>query len=109
MPSSEAPIGTVLERLSRIPGIAAAGGGTGIPPETPQRGTRFAIAGRTIDDPDEALQVVYRHRASRPLGRASFLVGRLKGEALIQRRLVFPAEVRDKVEALLGRGGGARA
>ena len=41
-----------LERLSRIPGIVAAGGGTGLPPETPQRATRFAIAGRTIDDPD---------------------------------------------------------
>ncbi|HYK42924.1 MAG TPA: ABC transporter permease [Thermoanaerobaculia bacterium] len=41
-----------LERLAAIPGVAAAGGGTGLPPETPQRATRFAIAGRSIDDPD---------------------------------------------------------
>jgi putative ABC transport system permease protein len=41
-----------LERLAAIPGVVAAGGGTGLPPETPQRGTRFAIAGRAIDDPD---------------------------------------------------------
>ncbi|MDQ6893650.1 MAG: ABC transporter permease [Acidobacteriota bacterium] len=42
----------VLERLSAIPGVAAAGGGTGLPPETPQRATRFAVAGRALDDPD---------------------------------------------------------
>ena len=42
----------VLERLSAIPGVVAAGGGTGLPPETPQRGTRFAIAGRVPEDPD---------------------------------------------------------
>jgi HD superfamily phosphohydrolase len=54
-------------------------------------------------DPDEALQVVYQHRPARPLGRASFLIGKLQGETIVHRRLVFPGEVREKVQALLRR------
>jgi hypothetical protein len=64
------------------------------------------IAPYPADEPgNESLQVVYQRRAPRPLSRASFLIGRLKGETLAYRRLVFPAEVREKVDALLGRGG----
>ncbi len=44
----------VLDRLSLLPGVAAAGSGTGLPPETPQRGTGFAVAGRPIDNPEDA-------------------------------------------------------
>jgi putative ABC transport system permease protein len=38
----------VLERVSAIPGVVAAGAATGFPPVTPQRGTRFEIEGRTL-------------------------------------------------------------
>jgi putative ABC transport system permease protein len=34
-----------LTRIEQIPGIVAAGGGSGLPPVTAQRGTRFAVAG----------------------------------------------------------------
>jgi len=44
----------VLDRLSLLPGVTSAGAGTGLPPETPQRATGFAVAGRPIDNPDEA-------------------------------------------------------
>ena len=44
----------VLDRLSLLPGVASAGAGTGLPPETPQRATGFAVAGRPIDNPDDA-------------------------------------------------------
>ena len=42
----------VVERVSHLPGVVAFGAGTGLPPETPQRGTGFALAGRTIDPDD---------------------------------------------------------
>ena len=38
----------LMDRLSALPGVAAAGGATGLPPVTPQRGTRFEIEGRTL-------------------------------------------------------------
>ncbi|MEO8429934.1 MAG: ABC transporter permease [Acidobacteriota bacterium] len=44
----------VVERLSRVPGVVVAGAGTGLPPETPQRGTSFAVQGRPLADPDES-------------------------------------------------------
>ena len=44
----------VLDRLSRLPGVTTAGAGTGLPPETPQRGTGFAVAGHPIENPDDA-------------------------------------------------------
>ena len=34
-----------LARIEQIPGVVAAGGGSGLPPVTAQRGTRFAIEG----------------------------------------------------------------
>jgi putative ABC transport system permease protein len=40
-------VASVAERLSRVPGVVAAGGGTGLPPQTAQRGTRFEVAGDT--------------------------------------------------------------
>jgi putative ABC transport system permease protein len=33
----------VIERVKALPGVQAVGGGTGLPPITPQRGTRFAV------------------------------------------------------------------
>jgi HD superfamily phosphohydrolase len=50
---------------------------------------------------DEALHVVYERRPPRLLEDASFLIGRLLGGTYLRRRLVFPAEVRHQVEALL--------
>jgi predicted permease len=38
----------LIERLTQLPGVEAAGGATGFPPVTPQRGTRFAVEGRTL-------------------------------------------------------------
>ena len=38
----------LTERLTSLPGVEAAGGATGFPPVTPQRGTRFAVEGRTL-------------------------------------------------------------
>jgi putative ABC transport system permease protein len=43
----------VVARLEQLPGIQAAGGGSGLPPVTPQRGTRFAIEGIDLADPDD--------------------------------------------------------
>jgi putative ABC transport system permease protein len=39
---------TLIERLSQLPGVEAAGASTGMPAVTPQRGTRFQIAGRQL-------------------------------------------------------------
>jgi putative ABC transport system permease protein len=38
----------LIERVSQIPGVESAGASTGFPPVTPQRGTRFALEGRTL-------------------------------------------------------------
>ena len=37
----------IVARLSRLPGVEAAGGGTGLPPLSPQRGTGFVAEGVT--------------------------------------------------------------
>jgi putative ABC transport system permease protein len=42
----------VVARLEQLPGIEAAGGGSGLPAVTPQRGTRFAVEGVEITDPE---------------------------------------------------------
>ena len=39
---------TLIDRLTQAPGVEAAGAATGFPTVTPQRGTRFAIDGRTL-------------------------------------------------------------
>jgi putative ABC transport system permease protein len=39
---------TLLDRLSQLPGVEAAGASTGLPAVTPQRGTRFEIEGREL-------------------------------------------------------------
>lgn len=54
-------------------------------------------------DPADALYVCYNRRAPRLLSKASLLLKKLAGERLVAPRLVFPAEVRDAVGALLGR------
>jgi predicted permease len=38
----------LMDRLSTIPGVNAVGAATGLPPATPQRGTRLAIEGRVL-------------------------------------------------------------
>jgi predicted permease len=43
----------VLERVASLPGVVAAGGATGLPLVTAQRGTRFEVDGRTLT-PDES-------------------------------------------------------
>jgi putative ABC transport system permease protein len=43
----------VLQRIAQVPGMQAVGGGTGLPPVTPQRGTRFAVQGLPNDNADE--------------------------------------------------------
>jgi putative ABC transport system permease protein len=60
----------VLDRVSALPGVVAAGGGTGLPPESAQRGTQFAVAGLPASDPDErrALFVAVSPRYFRALG-----------------------------------------
>jgi len=40
----------VINRIAQIPGVQAVGGSTGLPPVTPQRGTRFAVQGLSNDD-----------------------------------------------------------
>jgi putative ABC transport system permease protein len=42
----------LMERLAAIPGVEVAGAATGLPPVTPQRGTRFAAEGLTLT-PDQ--------------------------------------------------------
>jgi putative ABC transport system permease protein len=37
----------LTERLAQLPGVEAAGAGTGLPPQTAQRGTTFAVEGQT--------------------------------------------------------------
>ncbi len=58
--------------------------------------------------PEVALRVVYQRRPPRPLETASFVIARLLGAPFVRRRLIFPAEVRDDVEALLVSHRGAR-
>jgi predicted permease len=38
----------LIERLTQLPGVEAAGGATGLPAVTPQRAARFAVEGRTL-------------------------------------------------------------
>jgi predicted permease len=38
----------LIERVSQVPGVEAAGAATGLAVATPQRGTRFAVEGRTL-------------------------------------------------------------
>ena len=43
-----AAVRDVVERLEQIPGVLAAGGGTGLPPQTAQRVTRYEVDGQTV-------------------------------------------------------------
>jgi putative ABC transport system permease protein len=40
----------IIDRISQIPGVQAAGGGTGLPPNNAGRGTRFAVQGMPDED-----------------------------------------------------------
>jgi len=48
-PSRVQAAGQLVERLSGLPGVEAAGAATGLAAVTPQRATRFAVEGRTLD------------------------------------------------------------
>src|SRR5262249_57433192 len=41
----------ILIKLEKTPGVVAAGGGTGLPPVTAQRGTRFEVEGLDLSQP----------------------------------------------------------
>jgi putative ABC transport system permease protein len=43
----------ILNRISQIPGVQVAGGGTALPPAIAQRGTRFAVQGLPNDNPGD--------------------------------------------------------
>jgi putative ABC transport system permease protein len=43
----------VIERVKALPGVQSVGGGTGLPPITAQRGTRFAVQGLSNDDAEQ--------------------------------------------------------
>src|SRR5262245_11677722 len=43
----------IINNISQIPGVEAVGGGTGMPPVTPQRRTRFAVQGLPNDNPED--------------------------------------------------------
>jgi predicted permease len=67
----------ILEQIARLPGVEAAGGSSGFPIVTAQRGTRFAAEGRTLTaDEDGALFIAaspdYFHALATPVlrGRA---------------------------------------
>jgi putative ABC transport system permease protein len=47
-------VNQMLEQFKRIPGVEVAGGGTGLPPQTPQRGTSFEVEGLPNLNPDES-------------------------------------------------------
>jgi putative ABC transport system permease protein len=42
----------LFERIAALPGVESAGGATGFPPVTPQRGTRFELDGRQLSPDD---------------------------------------------------------
>ncbi|HET9982178.1 MAG TPA: ABC transporter permease [Longimicrobiales bacterium] len=44
----------VIRRVAALPGVAAVGAGTGLPPRTAQRGTGFLVAGRVPDEVERA-------------------------------------------------------
>jgi putative ABC transport system permease protein len=48
LPSRAQAAAQLMDTLAQLPGVEAAGAATGLPPETPQRRTRFAIDGRTL-------------------------------------------------------------
>jgi predicted permease len=53
-PQRRARVATeMLQRISAVGGVEVAGGGTGLPPMTAQRGTRFEIEGKVLTDPEE--------------------------------------------------------
>ena len=49
LPARGQAAAALMEQLSSVPGIESAGASTGMPPVTPQRGTRFAAEGRTLN------------------------------------------------------------
>jgi predicted permease len=46
-------VNQMVEQIERIPGVETVGGGTGLPPQTAQRGTSFEVEGLPNLNPDE--------------------------------------------------------
>jgi putative ABC transport system permease protein len=66
----------LIERLSQAPGIDAAGASTGLPIVTPQRATRFAIEGRTLNAGEDGAYFIAATPGYFPTLRAPVLRGR---------------------------------
>jgi predicted permease len=49
-----AAVSEIVRALAAIPGVTSAGAGTGLPPETPQRATRFEIEGRPFAEGEDS-------------------------------------------------------
>jgi putative ABC transport system permease protein len=65
----------IIERVERIPGVEAAGGGTGLPPDIAQRGTRFSVPGTGDTNPLSAYFIAVSPDYFRALG-SKLLQGR---------------------------------
>ena len=50
-PRRVAVLQQALARIEQVPGVVVAGGGSGLPPVTAQRGTRFAVEGLELTQP----------------------------------------------------------
>jgi predicted permease len=68
--------GTLIDRLTQVPGVEAVGAATGFPTVTPQRGTRFAIDGRTLTADDDSAYFIAATTGYFKALRAPVLQGR---------------------------------
>ncbi|CAN5884593.1 hypothetical protein BH24ACI5_BH24ACI5_23510 [soil metagenome] len=71
----------LIERLTHLPGVEAAGGATGLPAVTPQRVTRFAVEGRTLTADEDTAHFI----AASPGYFAALRTPVLQGRAIDSR------------------------
>ncbi len=90
---------TLIDRLTQVPGVEAAGAATGFPTVTPQRGVRFAIDGRTLTaDEDSGYFIAatpgYFQALRAPIlqGRTIDATDRAGGEAVVVINRAFAAQ-----------------
>jgi predicted permease len=81
VPSRVQAASRLIERLSQAPGIDAAGASTGLPVVTPQRGTRFAIEGLTLNADEDGAYFI----AATPGYFATLRAPVLRGRAIDSR------------------------
>jgi predicted permease len=89
----------LIDRLTQVPGVEAAGAATGFPTVTPQRGGRFAIDGRTLTaDEDSAYFIAatpgYFTALRTPVlqGRAIDATDRAGGEPVVVINRAFASQ-----------------